>query len=203
MVSPVPILAAVIIAGSRRRFSNGPAFLGGWFVGLLLLMLLFSVVGARTSGGQTPIFVHWVELALGLFLCWLAWREWSTRKRRKLPGWVEKLDEFKARNTAALGFLLATAANPKNIPLTAAAGAAVAESEVGATGAVTVSFIFAIVSSLTVGLSIGISMTRVGGRIMDRFDDWLQRHTTEIMVPLFLLIGALLVSNGVQGIRAG
>ncbi|TQM71912.1 hypothetical protein FHX41_5693 [Actinomadura hallensis] len=37
---------------------------------------------------------------------------------------------------------------------------------------------------------------------MDRFRDWLQRRTTMIMVPLFVLIGTVLIVTSILGISA-
>ena len=202
IISPVPIIAAIIVATSRRRFSTGPAFLAGWFVGLLGLMILFSELGATFGRDGPPVFVHVVGLVLGFFLWWLAWKEWRDRDKKEMPAWLESVDELKAYNAFVFGLALATIVNPKNIPLTVAAGTVVARSGIGFGGALVVAIVFSVIASLSIALSVGLPLTEVGGRFMDRFRDWLQRRTTMIMVPLFVLIGTVLIVTSILGISA-
>ena len=43
-LSPVPIIAVVLMLGTPRARSNGPAFVAGWILGL-------AVVGGDRAGG--------------------------------------------------------------------------------------------------------------------------------------------------------
>jgi len=201
IISPVPVAAAITAATSRRRVANGSSFLGGWFIGLLLLVILFSMLGARL-GREIEIFIYWLELVLGLFLWGLAWLEWHNRHKKGATDLVTAVEDLTPRNAAIFGFLLATITNPKNIPLVAAMGATVAGSGVGAGQAMIVGFIFTVFSSLSIALAVGLPMTKPGGKVMDRFRDWLERRSTAILVPLFVVLGALLISHWFQGIRS-
>lgn len=126
LISPVPAIASILVASSRRGASNGPAFAAGWFVGVLLIVLIFSLLGV--GAGEMPAFFHWVNLFLGLLLWWFALQAYLNRNKRELPPWLQAVDELKPPRAGMFGFLLATIANPKNLPLRAAAGVIVAES---------------------------------------------------------------------------
>lgn len=203
MISPVPIIVAILFASSRRRTISGPFFLFGWFVGLFFLVLFFSFLGVGVGSSGTPAFIHWVNLLLGLVLWWLAWLQWRNRKKDALPDWVQYVDDIEARRVAFFGFLFATVANPKNFPLTAATGIAIAESGLGLGWALIVGAVFAVFSSLVIALSVGLPFTKVGGKIMDRLKVFLESHATKIMIPLFLVLGAFIIISSVQGIATG
>src|SRR5690606_14177461 len=142
IIRPVPIIAASIVATSRRRVSTGPGVLAGWSVGPPVLMILFSGPRATFRPGGPPVFVHGVGLVLGFFLWWLAWKEWRDRDKKEMPAWLESVDELKAYNAFVFGLALATIVNPKNIPLTVAAGTVVARSGIGFGGALVVAIVF-------------------------------------------------------------
>lgn len=118
-LSPVPIIAVVLMLATPRGRVNGPAFLAGWVVGLAVagtVVLLISA-GAGASGGpsEPATWVEIVKIVLGAALLVLAFLQWRGRPRGdeepSLPGWMATIDTFGPGKAAGLGLLL-SAANP-------------------------------------------------------------------------------------------
>ena len=90
-LSPIPIIAVVLMLGTPRARVNGPAFVLGWIVGLALVGTIVLVVagGAGATEGEDPAtWVSVLMLVLGAVLL-LVWRCGSgagaravTRRRR-------------------------------------------------------------------------------------------------------------------------
>ncbi|MEV0201225.1 GAP family protein [Nonomuraea sp. NPDC050691] len=197
IISPVSAIAAILIVSSRRGALNGFAFALGWFVGVLLIVLILSLLGV--GAGETPVFFHWVNLFLGLFLWWLARREYHNRGRKELPAWLQAVDDLKPHNAALFG-LLATIANPKNLPLGAAAGVILANSDLSSAQTVIACAVFAAVSSLGMVLAAVLRFTSAGAAALGRLKDWLAEESPGITIALFLVVGTLLINSSVQAI---
>src|SRR5829696_3889149 len=122
-VSPVPIIAVVLMLATERGRVNGPMFALGWVAGLLMagtaVLLLASGAGASDQA-EPASWVGWLKLVLGLALLALAVRQWRGRpgagETAQLPAWMRTVDSFKPGRALALGVALA-AINPKNLLL--------------------------------------------------------------------------------------
>jgi threonine/homoserine/homoserine lactone efflux protein len=83
-LSPVPIIAVVLMLGTPRARANGPAFVAGWVVGLALVgtvVLLAASGGDASEGGEPATWVDVVKLVLGGLLALLAVKQWRGRPR--------------------------------------------------------------------------------------------------------------------------
>lgn len=59
-VSPVPIIAVVLMLGTPRGSANGPAFVLGWVFGLVVvgtIVLLASSAGEASEDGEPATWV--------------------------------------------------------------------------------------------------------------------------------------------------
>src|SRR5690349_8119414 len=97
-LSPVPIIAVVLMLGTPRARSNGPAFLLGWLLGLGLAGTIVLVVsnGADASSDDGPAsWVSVLRLVLGVLLLLLAVKQWRGRPRAgeaaALPKWMQTI----------------------------------------------------------------------------------------------------------------
>ena len=74
-ISPVPIIAVILMLFSARAGANGPAFLGGWVTGLLavsvIVLAVSGIVGMGT--GSAPAWVALLRIVLGILLLLLGW----------------------------------------------------------------------------------------------------------------------------------
>lgn len=117
-----------------------------------------------------------------------------------MPGWMRALDNFTAAKAAGAGIAL-TALNPKNVLLTVAAAAEIADVGLPAGQQVAALVGFVVVASAGVLSPVLIALT-LGERSRSVLDDLrgrLARHNAVIMTVLFLLIGAKLIGDAVTG----
>src|SRR4051794_30868348 len=86
-LSPVPISAVILMLGTPRARTNGPAFAIGWVLGLVVVSgIVLAVAGGSDepkSGASTTVDV--VKLLLGLVFLLMAVKQWRGRPR---PGQV-------------------------------------------------------------------------------------------------------------------
>src|SRR5215475_2093162 len=81
-VSPMPIVAVVLMLVTPQARSNGPAFLLGWIAGVGVGgAILLALAGPANAGddGAPADWVSWLKLVLGLALVLLAATQWRGR----------------------------------------------------------------------------------------------------------------------------
>lgn len=205
-LSPVPLVAVVVVLGTPRSHTNGPAFAAGWVLGLSIattVVLLLAGVVNRASGGGTAVAV--LRILLGLLLLGLAVRKWRGRPapddEPEVPAWMDRIDSLSAGRIFLAGVGL-SGANPKNLALAAAAGAAIASASIdGAGDAVAVALFVLLASSSVLGL---VVLGLVGGQRADRvlgaIHTFMLRDNAVIMTVVFLLLGAMVLGNGISAL---
>lgn len=207
-ISPIPIIAVILMLLAPRAGSAAAGFLLGWVVGIMLAVVVFMALGGRAgieSGGEPSTTTSVIKLLLGVLLLGLAVWQWRARpkpgEQAKLPAWLAALDEVTTGRAIGLGFLL-SAANVKNLPLLAAAGLVVGTAGLSAGGAALAVLIFAVIAVSTVAIPvIGYEFAR------DRMSAWLVRlkawlieHNAAVMTVLLAVIGAVLLGKGLGGL---
>ena len=206
-LSPVPIIAVVLMLGTPRARANGPLFLLGWVLGLSVvgtLALLAASGGDASDNGKPATWVGWVKLALGVLLL-LAARQWRTRPRAgeaaELPKWMRTIDWFTAGRSLAMGVAL-SGINPKNLLLTVGAAATVAQVGAGTGAEVVAMAVFVVVATLGPGIPVAIyfAMGERAAKLLDELKAWMGLHNAAIMTVLLLVIGAKLIGDGVSGL---
>ena len=83
-LSPVPIIAVVLMLTTRRARVNGPLFVLGWLAGLAVVgavVLGVSGPAGASSSGSPATWVSWVKVALGLLLLLVAVRQFRGRPK--------------------------------------------------------------------------------------------------------------------------
>ena len=130
-ISPVPIIAIILMLGTPKARSNGPAFAAGWVIGLVVVSVIVLLLAGDTddadSGASTTAGV--VKLLFGLLFLFLALKQWRGRptpgQPAAMPAWMAAIDRFTAGKSFGLGALLSSV-NPKNLGLTLAAATSIA-----------------------------------------------------------------------------
>ena len=133
-ISPVPIIAVILMLFSQRARVNGPAFLVGWVVALTAVSTIVYVASHDGNVAQTSSTasdsVSWGTIALGVGLLALARRNWRKRPapgvEPAMPKWLATVETVSPVKALGLGIALA-AVNPKNLILTAGAAAGLAQ----------------------------------------------------------------------------
>jgi hypothetical protein len=209
-LSPVPIIAVVLMLTSRRAKVNGPAFVLGWLAGLIVVgAIVLSVcggAGASSSGGPAT-WVSWVKVVLGVLLLAVSARQFRGRPRGgasgELPSWMGKIETIGPAGAAGLAAVLA-GVNPKNLLLAVGGAAAIAQTGISGGEQAVAYLVFALVGTLGVGIPVGIylAMGERAARLLAGLKDWMGRNNAVIMSVLCLIIGVKLIGDAISGLAS-
>jgi threonine/homoserine/homoserine lactone efflux protein len=206
-ISPVPIIAIVLMLGTSRARATGPAFAVGWLAGLAVVgvvVLLLASGSATDEDGGPATWTSALELVFGVLLLLIAARTWRTRpapgEDAQMPKWMQAIDTFTPAKALGAGLVL-SGINPKNLALTLAAATAIAQTEIpGGEQAIALA-VFVVLGSLTILAPVAIyfAMGARAQEILDGLKNWMAAHNAAIMTVLMLVLGAKLVGDAIAG----
>jgi hypothetical protein len=209
-ISPIPIIAVVLMLTTPRAKANGPAFLAGWLLGLgivgAIVLAIAGPAGASQSGAPAT-WVSWVKIVLGVLLLLVALRQFRGRPRdgdeAPMPKWMGTIDKFKP--LTAFGFAAVLAgANPKNLLLAVGGAAAIAQTGISGVQQAIAYLIFALIGTIGVGAPVVIyfAMGERSQEMLTKLKDWMGRNNAVIMSILCLIIGAKLIGDAISGLTS-
>lgn len=154
-ISPIPLIAMVLMLATPRGRTNGTVFTLAWAValGVVVTVVLASTSGGSAlAGGGTPAtWTSWVKLGFGILFFALAASQWRRRpaggEGEGTPAWMKAVDTFTPVKAAGLASAPAVA-NPKNLVLTVGGALAVASSGASLGGRVVASVVMIAIGSL-------------------------------------------------------
>jgi Sap, sulfolipid-1-addressing protein len=183
-----------------------PTAVLGWIAGLAIVSALVVLVlsGSADSDGEDP-GVAWLQLTVGFLFLILAARQWTKRPRLgatpEMPSWMATVDRATAPRAAVLGLAL-SGANPKNMALTLASAASIAEAGLDSADEAIAISVFVALGSATVAsavlayLFLGDRATRPLAAVREFMSD----NNAVIMMVVLLLLGAKFVGDAVGGL---
>ena len=105
----MPIIAVILMLGTPKARSNGPAFAVGWVLGLIvvsvIVLLLAGDADDTDSGTSTAVDV--IKLLIGVLFLLMAVKQWQARPKpgeeAEMPKWMGAIDRFTAGKSFGLG----------------------------------------------------------------------------------------------------
>src|SRR5262249_29490365 len=132
-ISPIPIIAVILMLFSSRAKVNGPVFLLGWVIGLsVVVAVIYGIAHAANAAtdSTTSDTVSWIKVVLGVVLINAGRRQYAKRPKPGeapvMPKWMATVDGMKPGAAFVLA-IVCSAVNPKNLILAAGAAAGVAQ----------------------------------------------------------------------------
>jgi threonine/homoserine/homoserine lactone efflux protein len=204
-ISPVPIIAAILMLLSPKAKGASVGFLLGWITGIVVAIVVFtllsSVLPAQDESGSSPVRGV-IKIILGALLLFLALRQWRGRpaegEQATMPKWMSAIDSMTAGKALGLGFLL-SAVNPKNLLMAISAGLIIGGAGLAVGQTVAVIVIFVLLAASTVLIPVVaylIASERLAGPL-DRLRAWLVNNNATIMAVLLLVIGVAVIGKGI------
>ncbi len=206
-ISPVPIIAVILMLLAPRARASSFGFLTGWVAGIVIATSVFVLLAGvvETSDDGPSAVVGWIKLAIGALLLAAAGKQFQGRPRHgeqaALPKWMSAVDSMTPRRALGLGALL-SGVNPKNLGLCLAAGATVGSSGISTGGTVVSVAVFTLLAASTIAVPVvayAVASDRMA-KPLDAVRRWLVEENAVIMAVLLTVLGVTLVGNGISAI---
>ena len=206
-LSPVPIIAVILMLGTPRARTTGLAFAVGWIMGLIIVSVIVVLLanGADDADSGTSTVVDVLKLVFGALFLLLALKQWRSRPQPgaepSMPAWMATIDSFSAPKSLLLGAAL-SGVNPKNLALTLAAAASIAQAGLDGGGTAVAIAVFVVIGSLTVAgpVLFFVAAPRRAAGPLAAIKDFMAAHNAVIMMVVLLVLGAKLIGNGIAGL---
>jgi threonine/homoserine/homoserine lactone efflux protein len=204
-ISPIPIIAAILMLLSPKAKGTSLGFLLGWVLGIVVAVVIFTLLAAvlpHGGGDQSQPVVGTVQIILGVLLLLLAGKQWRSRPTGNteppLPKWMAAIDTMTVVRALILGFVL-SALNPKNLLMGVAAGVAIGSGGLTGGESVVPIVIFTVIAASTVFvpvLAYFVAADRMAGPL-ETLRAWLVHNNATVMAVLLLVIGVVLIGKGI------
>ncbi|MFL6044732.1 MAG: GAP family protein [Propionibacteriaceae bacterium] len=207
-ISITTIITTVLMLLSPKAKSKTVGLLVGCVVGVggavALFALLAGLLPTQESRGSSPVAAV-INMVVGVLLLVLALRQWRVRPgrgdRAELPKWMANVDSMMPSKALVLGLLL-SAVVPKNLLLALSAGVIVGEAGLSVGEATLVIIVFTVIATSTVAVPVVahlVAPARMHGPF-ERLREWLVQNNVTIMVLLLLMIGVVMIGNGIASL---
>jgi threonine/homoserine/homoserine lactone efflux protein len=201
-ISPVPIIAVILMLFSRSAARNSVAFLIGWLVALIVAASIVLALGLDSSGTPSDT-IGWLKIVIGAVFVFLGVKQWQGRPRDgdepTMPGWMASIDDMSAGKALGLGALL-SGVNPKNLGLTIAAAASIGSAGLSGSDEAVAIGVFVLISSITIIVPV-VGYLIAGDRarpLLDTMKEWLMQNNATVMTILFVVLGAKVLGDGIS-----
>jgi threonine/homoserine/homoserine lactone efflux protein len=209
-ISPIPIIAVILMLLSRQAARTSTGFLTGWLAGIVVVtVVVLLVVGqaGNTASGKPSTASSIIKLLLGAALLLMAARQWRTRphdgETGTMPKWMSAIDSFNFGKALELGFLL-SALNPKNLILCVGAGTTIGSAHLpGGQDAIAVVLFTALAGcSVAIPVIAYLAAQQKMAAPLDRLRTWLIQNNAAVMAVVLLVLGVALIGKGIGGLTA-
>lgn len=206
-ISPIAIIAEILLLLSDKPAKNGGACLAGFVVGvgvvLGILVLVATAIDLSKSGPSKG--ADTVQLVAGILLLVAAVRRFRSRppagEAPFTPKWMDGIARFTPVKSLGVGAALG-AANPKNIAVGLAGAVAICSAGLSTGQSVVAVVVYVVIAALGVAapLVVMVSLGRKAPVILDGWKSWLAQNNTAVMAVLLLVFGVVLIGKGVGGL---
>jgi threonine/homoserine/homoserine lactone efflux protein len=204
-ISPIPIIATILMLLSPKARGTSVGFMLGWIAGIVVAVVVFTllsaIIPAADPSASKPI-AGVIKILLGLGLLVLAWGQWRKRphpgQTASAPKWMSAIDSMKPGSAFALAFLLA-AVNPKNLLMAVAGGLAIGGSGLALWQEIVAVIVFVVIAAISVVVPV-VAYLIAGNRMagpLDALRGWLLANNATIMTVLLLVIGVVIIGKGI------
>ena len=204
-ISPIPIIAAILMLLSPKARVTSVGFLLGWVIGIIVAVTVFTLLSAilpEADPNAVKPIQGVIQLILGAGLLLLAVKQWRGRPKpgetAELPKWMQAIDKVTFIVAFGLGFLL-SAVNPKNLIMAAGAGLGIGGAELSTGAVIGVIAIFTLIAASTVLVPVVgylIAAEKLRGPL-DALRGWLANENAVIMAILMLVMGVSMIGKGI------
>ncbi|MFE2959595.1 GAP family protein [Nocardia tengchongensis] len=202
-LSPIPVVAAILMLLSVNAKRASVGFALGWVTGILTvtgLVTAAAAAGLMSSASQPSTAASVIKIAMGLLLVVIAVRQWRSRADDSIPAWMTAIDELGVAKAAGLGVLLSVL-NPKNLLLCLTAGVTIGTAGLNPAGNALAITAFVLLGAASVVVPVGgyaVAANQLRGALAG-LKNWLQAHNHTVIAVVFMVMGTTALAKGVTG----
>lgn len=204
-LSPVPLVVMVVTLMGAGGHGKGLALLGGWLLGLVVALAVFTAVGPVVGGDDPGQVSSVLRMTVGGLFLLLALRSWRSRptgdEAPELPGLLNRMQAASTVGCLGLGVLL-VAVNLKNLGLAAAAGGSIGAAELTFGQSVVVGLVVTVIGSIGMLTAVGATVLAPDRSApgLEHVQTWLIAHNSTVVFVVLLLMGTNLIGDGIRGL---
>ncbi len=149
--------------------------------------------------------MNWLGVAIGAAFLVMAGRQWRKRPHgdepAELPGWMASVGEISWTKATGLGLAL-SAANPKNLAITVAASASIAQAgESGADTAIAIAVFVVLASTTVVGaVAFAVVAPSAATRPLAAIRRFMAANNAVIMMVILVILGLKILGDALGGL---
>lgn len=207
-LSPLPLIAVLLVVGSPEARRAGPAFAAGAVLSLLVLCVLAALLVGQVGeiGPVGLLLLDLLRIVLGIALLWAAWYKWRTRPRAgevpPVPKYLEALTTIRPAAAFSMGAII-VGLNFKHIGVVLAGFAALSDGGDYRGETLAAIAIVVVLSSLPI---LGITLWHaVGGErttaSLAALKQFMLANANLIVMVVLLLIGLSVLGSGISGLK--
>lgn len=207
-ISPVPIIAAILILFSAHARRNGILYLLGWVAGMVICLgavLLLPEDLDFHRGAMLATVSAGFRLFVGLLFMIAALAVWLRRPKtgeaHPLPAWTNRIEGISGIQALLLAIGLAVI-NPKNLALAFSTILSIAEAPAAPQEARLALALFVLIGSSTIAVPVCYRL--VAGKQADRqlqaWKEWLTYNNATVACVVLLMMGVMIIGKGVGGL---
>ncbi|MFG3227703.1 GAP family protein [Kitasatospora sp. NPDC048194] len=205
-LSPLPLIAVLLILAAPRGRTNGLAFTAGWVLGLGVVATVVVVAGnALDPDDGRPTWSYWLKLGLGTLLLLLAVRQWRDRPRpghiTAPPTWLLGVDRLTAARAAGLA-VTQVVGHPRTLLPAVGGAASIAAAPTGAGAKAVAAALLVLIGSL--GAIVPLTVHRRGTersiRALGEWRAWAATHSAAITTTVPAVLGAAYLGDALAGL---
>lgn len=204
-ISPIPIIAAILMLLSPRARATSVGFLAGWVLGIAVAVTVFTLLSSLLPGPDSdaskPV-QGIIKIVLGLLLIAVGAKQWQGRPRGEaapaMPTWMSAIDTLTAVKSFGLGFLL-SAVNPKNLIMAIGAGVIIGGGALDTSADIITIVVFTVIAASTVAIPV-VAYLAAADRMsapLEALRQWLLHENAVVMAVLLAVIGVVMIGKGV------
>jgi threonine/homoserine/homoserine lactone efflux protein len=203
-LSPLPVIALVMLLLSAGGGRGGLAFTGGRMAALALVTFAVALVADRFAD-PTEISAKngWLRIVLGMLIVTGAVAVWRRRPRQgeeaRLPGWMRSIEGLGTGGALRIGVVI-TLANIKELAFAAGAGVLIGTDALSTRQTATLSVLFAAMAagSAAALVAFALAAPATSRTALSGLRDWMARYNSAVMAVVLLAIGTMLIGKGLE-----
>jgi len=206
-ISPINIIAAILLLFTKRPLVNASSYLAGFIAGVTVMLTAFVAIAGAVDLSAGSGHATWgaaLKSALGGCLLVAGVHKFRGRPRNdgdaSLPKWMDGVVGYGVARSLGTGVVVG-ALNPKNIAVGLAAAITVASAGLSTgeqIGTIAV-YVFIAVLGVAAPILVMLSLGDKAQEVLGGWRSWLERNNSTVMSVLYLVFGVVLIGQGIAG----